>query len=669
MKQYSKKLFSLLALSSTVALAVDTPVLPYIQWRSQGRDTSRKLEGTFPYHIWQDDMETMYGTFNATFQYDRSFRQHQLAEALFGNSLVSGPNNNTTGTSSCNSDCDDSSVIVISGTAATPVNVGKDLMAENFLLPRDFQSTISFKPRVQNFLVDFDWYMGLDRWVKGLYFRLYGPVVSNKQTLHAVETNIKPGSAAGSYAAGFLSTEVVPNTALFQNALSYFAGNQLGTPIDNVTYDPLLFAKIRPSGDCNNNNNLNSSCGDNDNGHKRKTGFAELRGEFGWNYIKEDYHVGLNIQAAAPTGKRPNARFLFENEIGNGKHWELGAGFGAHYTMWRSEDADKSFSFIFEVDVTHLFKAKQTRTFDLKGKNLSRYMLAEKLLPAQTPPELFGSGTFPSTTGAQTAATAQILTTANTKAEYSPVANFSTRDVKVSIGAQGDLVAMFNYTVRGFSWDFGYNFWGMSREKINLSCSDDCDNTPFPANTWALKGDAQVFGFQVPFTVAPQQVVGLSATENNATIHAGTNAAAAVATITANQNPGIDNPQTAFATLPAPIGNIPLSAILTGTAPLLIATSIQPVYIAETDLDLEGAQNRGYSNKVFTHFNYTWTNRERWIPYLGAGVSAEFGSHKGEDCTNNNTPTTTNSCDDDNNHRNVALSQWAVWVKGGVSFH
>src|SRR5690606_38516653 len=138
----------------------------------------------------------------------------------------------------------------------------------------------------------------------------------------------------------------------------------------------------------------------------------------------------------------------------------------------------------------HLFKAKQTRTFDLKGKPNSRYMLAERLA---------------STTGA----TVPVLenTAVAFDGTYSPVANFSTRDCKVSIGVQGDVVAMFTYTVRGFSWDLGYNFWGMSSEKISLSCDDDSScpaRVPFAENTWALKGDASVYG--TPAVAAPVTV-------------------------------------------------------------------------------------------------------------------------------------------------------------------
>ena len=296
------------------------------------------------------------------------------------------------------------------------------------------------------------------------------------------------------------------------SALSFFSGNTTVT-VPGIITTPLLKAKF--------------ACE-----KKSTTGFAELRGELGWIYLHEDYHFGLNIQAAAPTGKRPHGEYIFETQVGNGKHWELGAGLSAHWTMWRSEDENKHLDFVFEADVTHLFNASQTRTFDLIGKPNSRYMLAEKvnLRPTQ---DLFGNTDAGGTTGVTTAAFSQF------NAEYSPVANFSTRDVNVSIGVQGDVVSMLNFTRLGFSLDLGYNYWGMSHEDIELK---DSNCAPiFPANTWALKGDAQVYGFRADTGAA----IALSATESLATIHQGTNIPDAGTTpdTAAITNIGVDNAQ------------------------------------------------------------------------------------------------------------------------------
>src|SRR4030095_12113226 len=416
---------------------------------------------------------------------------------------------------------------------------------------------------------------------------------------------------------------------------------------DGLTLQPLKFAKL--SG-CNlptvpaTTNNCNKDCDDICGSSNKKTGFAELRGEFGWNYIQDRYRFLINLQAAAPTGTRPNAEFALEAQVGNGKHWELGVGLGGAWKMWENEDRDKSFSFIVEADVTHLFNTKQTRTFDLVGKPNSRYMLAQKLAANGT----VGGQAL---TGAGATAGFQFAN------EYAPVANLTTQDVKVSIGAQGDVVAMFNYSVRGFSWDLGYNFWGMSTSEIKCpdNCSDDCPTecgvVPFKEKTWALKGDASVAGQ----STVGGGVVRLAATESKATIFAGTNG-----TVFLDQtlNNRIDTPVGATTT-PG------LTAVNDFNDNGQINTSNPPVFISAADFDLEGAETRGLSHKVFTHFSYTWTRNERWLPYLGAGFSAQFGSHSGsDDCP---TATTTNSCDDSS--VSCALSNWAVFVKGGISFH
>ena len=104
MKQYSKKLFSLVVLCSatsvmqamTTTAVVGGRVAPFLQWRSEGRDTARKLYGTTTFAVYQGDMDACYGTFNATVQYDQTFRGKEIAECLFGNSLVNAPAGTTT---------------------------------------------------------------------------------------------------------------------------------------------------------------------------------------------------------------------------------------------------------------------------------------------------------------------------------------------------------------------------------------------------------------------------------------------------------------------------------------------------------------------------------------------------------------------------------------------
>lgn len=657
MKQYSKKLFSIAMLLGTAALSAN--VAPFLQFRSQGRDTARKIVGETSFHTDLFDMESWYGTLDAVLEYDRSFRPQNITNALFGADAVkiAVPTTTTTVNNSGSANSHGRSIVVsgseVQNRAAT------DWMAENFLLPRNFKSVMTFSPVVQNVIVNFDWYMGLDKWAKGLYFRFYGPIVNNRTSLDYSEAIVNPGSNTDigvgdfTYQPGYFNnqnTQGVQVEQLFKSAGSFFVGGQLANPITtnkpyqtttfdqtNIIFNPLQYAKMETTG------------------HKSKTGFAELRAELGWNYLQEKYRVGFNVQAAAPTGTRPHAEFMLEPQIGNGKHWELGAGFKSLWTMWRSEDEEKHFDFIVEADITHLFKAKQTRTFDLAGQPNSRYMLAQKLTKISGVPAL-DTATDPSQY--------------QFAAEYSPVANISTRKVNVSIGVQGDMSAMFTYTVRGFNWDLGYNFWGMSHEKISLSSSStsasaSSNSLPFAENTWALKGDANIAGAISNTSPLLISTIYLAATESGATIHAGTNSAAATATAPAIANPGIDSSNLAVAVTGATPSTLNVLSLADNTSATRINTSKTPVFIKASDLDLSGAAMRGYSNKVFTHFGYTWKDRDKWIPYVGAGASAEFGSHN----SNGSSTSASDVNNSSSSHTSFGLSQWALWIKGGASFH
>jgi len=218
----------------------------------------------------------------------------------------------------------------------------------------------------------------------------------------------------------------------------------------------------------------------------------------GWNFLAcDDYHVGIYARGVAPTGSRPKGCWIFEPVVGNGKHWEAGGGLSAHWTGSYKDGTD-TLSFYIDANITHLFKTRQCRTFDLCGKPLSRYMLAAKMTAEvhdlqnaleQSPAYQFAD-------------------------EFSSVANLSTINVDVSAAVQGDLVFKFAFSHRNFELDAGYEFWGRSCEKV---CPRKCDIQP---ETWALKGDAFVYGFT---GFSSSSAIALSASENDATVFCGTN--------------------------------------------------------------------------------------------------------------------------------------------------
>lgn len=586
--------------------------------RSQSFNNVIKSAGLDPDGEFQDEMDCFNGNFSIALEYQQTFRNSRFADCYFG-PAVSCPA----------SDCDDNGAIVrVRGSLASP-NGTTDLVADNFFLPRNFESTLSFSPSIKNINVHFQFYAGLDEWANGLYFRLYAPVTNSRWNLDVCENLVTEGTMG--FQAGVIAPGAVAAGSLFQNFTSFARGNAL-TDITGITVQPLKNAKF--------------SCDT-----LTETKLADLRAELGWNFcMNEDYHIGLYIEAAAPTGNKPCAEFLFSPIAGNGHFWELGGGLTAHYTFWRCEDADKQFDFFLDATVTHMFKRSECRTFDLVDKPLSRYMIAEQLTTTVT-------GLRASSDDGTTFVTPN----AQFNGVYAPVANFSTQEVDVSIAAQGEVTAKFVYTCSGFSWELGYDFYGRSCEDISF----DCDCATFPASTWALRGDAQVYGF------ADTTAIALGATRSAANVFSLSGGGTPNNVAVDNSNNQVNNPIVAYPTTGLlPLGSAPADA----AGP--ISTSNAAVFITLDDINFNGAETRLISNKIFTHFNYTWIDCEDWIPYVGIGASVEFGStgHHNDCCDTTTTPTTptttVNSCDDDcDSCLKCTPSFWAVWIKGGLSFN
>jgi len=290
----------------------------------------------------------------------------------------------------------------------------------------------------------------------------------------------------------------------------------------------------------------------------------------------------------------------------------------------------------FEARVSHLFAKRHTRTFDLKNKPFSRYMLAQKM-NSTISNSLQGNGITPSSQFAH---------------EFAPVANLSTVNIDVNMGIQADIVLMVNVTYNDWSFDIGTNFWARSCEKFDRITI--CE--PLRNRNWALKGDAHVYGFVSTntTTLAENDPVALSATMSKAVITHGDNfgqdgvAVNSAEETAGKKNPNIDNPQLATAE------GVALNFEPSAAANSQINTSINPDVIDPSDIDLVGI--KGSSWKLFGHINYNWSDRDEWTPFFGIGGEVEWGSNK-DDCDNK-----CNSC------IKCSLSQWGIWAKGGITF-
>jgi hypothetical protein len=619
-------MFAILASTSIYAA---TDITPTIVIRSQAFDKTRRVAGeTHHTHLDRQDND-YYGIFSITPAYYQTFRANRLAHCLFGDDLQG----------------DDCSTLKIQGSQVANRDP-KAWLADYFYLPTSYDGTITFKPQIKNILADFDFYLGLEDYACGTYLRISAPLVNSRWNLNICESRT---TGTSGYPEGYFTANELPADQLLESFGTYAIGNapgngsifQASANANNVTtfFDPLQFARISPKS-------------------RTATAFAELRVELGRNFYQtECSHFGLNVQASAPTGSKRNAQYAFESVIGNGHHWELGFGATGHALFWQSTTESRELGFYFDATVSHLFKGREQRTFDLCGKPDSRYMLAMKFSQVNTAaPVLQGSAIAGDTT-------AGIAASALFDREFAPVANLTTLDIGVSVALQADIVAWFNYTHCNWSVDVGYNFWGRTSEHFscpnawNTRCA--CPNLCTEGqDLWALKGDARVYGFDN--SSGALVIKPLSATQSNATIHAGTNGANVTNATDPyyNLNYAVDNPLFAqvATSIIEPLGFQQAGPV---TPANQIKTSIQPLFINCKNINIQ--PTRGISHKLFAHASYDW-ECECITPYCGLGGSVEFGSTTSSECTT--------ACDTSSRSESVscALSQWGIWIKGGIFF-
>ncbi len=391
-----------LLFAGTTALASDNFITgkPFFAHRPQGDDLVRRMVGEV-FYITRCDTDCFSGVFSGVAEYTRTFDRDCLAKALTFNGEE---------------------------TMTFKDNDG-DVRPRNFLLADDFEGTITFKPRVENFVFDINLRLNLDEWLCGLYCEFGLPINWTRWDLNfdKGEDITNKGTDIGTSNGGINSGS---ETAPFNSIVDAWKGDKtvgrVLTKMEKAVVD----------------------------GSQTKTSVADLEFILGYNIWCTDCgHFGVNLRVAAPTGTRPDGDFFFEPVVGNGKHTQVGGGITAHYILWEN-DCDQSFSVWFEGEVHHLFRAKQNRTFDLEDNGPgSRYLLLKKFDDATTSADELVRGP-----------------------------NVLTREVDVRIGAAGEAAILFNYQRCGFTFDAGYSVWGRTKEKIKLRGED------IPANTFAVKG-------------------------------------------------------------------------------------------------------------------------------------------------------------------------------------
>jgi hypothetical protein len=190
----------------------------------------------------------------------------------------------------------------------------------------------------------------------------------------------------------------------------------------------------------------------------KKTGLADIELKFGTEvWCSENCNIGGYVGVLIPTGNLAQAVYVFEPIVGNGKHVGVMWGSEVEFNIWKNCDESWCLDFYGNMHSLYLFKKKQNRSFDLKGKPWSRYIsMYANATQAAAAATLCADGTL---VGAQQGA-----------ALSTPGINILTQCVDVRPGYS--LNALSSFVLKqecGFLLEVGYNVYAREKDCISLA--------------------------------------------------------------------------------------------------------------------------------------------------------------------------------------------------------
>lgn len=172
---------------------------------------------------------------------------------------------------------------------------------------------------------------------------------------------------------------------------------------------------------------------------------AEIHLKFGTRFMKRDgFQIGMTSSLVIPGSRTQRAKYVFDSFAGHNKH--IGFGTAAQFQFPLNRDVEnKLVALYFIIENLYFLRNFQYRTFDLKQKPWSRFILINSI-----------DGT--------------------TKI---PGVNVLTRKTKVQPFNFVDLSAGFRMETRFVNFEVGYNLWAHGNEQLKL-------HRPFPSNQFGI---------------------------------------------------------------------------------------------------------------------------------------------------------------------------------------
>ena len=388
------------------------------------------------------DDEKFGGSIQATGFYEESENKSDLAQ-YFG--VRNWDNNNSI----------DPFLVVVPeyATATQPAHIGAGFMFHASQVSTGaiwpvLADKITWAPYRQAYGVRLDYHQKLDKLLKGLYFKVSMPIAH-------VKTSMGYSSTCGCGPCGGCDpcSTSTPNYCVRQrltddagafvdgtekSVIDYLTGNVENTSTIDAQ-EKLCFAKIH---------NGNSD-----------TGIADIDFILGYNFwYEKEKHLNVNIGVTVPTGNKPDGEFLFPAIVGNAGHWALGFGLDSSFELWRNNDS--CIDLLLACNYRYLFSSTEKRTMGFTWPNGAT--LTANGWNGQK--ARYGHWWLGAKLGATTT---------------TPMANFLTRDIKVTPGSHFEGIVQLAYNTNNWTFDLGYNLFAREEDDLKLDCGSctPCEST------------------------------------------------------------------------------------------------------------------------------------------------------------------------------------------------
>jgi hypothetical protein len=339
--------------------------------------------------------------------------------------------------------------LIVYRTGALPISPLEDIASDFIFHTYDVQNwkktladKLTWRPDRKAYGVRLDYHQKLDKLLNGLYFKVTLPIVHVKTSMGWSSSCTACGAGAG----GNCSKQRLQSAADtlggdLKSLGDYLTGNVVND-YANAKQVALCKAKIH---------NSNS-----------ETGVADIDVILGYNFIyKKDKHININIGVTIPTGNDPSGEYIWEAVVGNHDHWGLGFGLDSSFEIWK--DDEKSLDFLLVFNYRYLFSSKEMRTMGM-------YFPSGGTIPAaqQGKKVPYGHWYLGAKKGDKFA---------------TPMANFLTRNIKVTPGSHFDGIVQLAFNYQNWTFDLGYNLFAKESENVRLKCvpcatgcsPSDCD--------------------------------------------------------------------------------------------------------------------------------------------------------------------------------------------------